>query len=254
MKKTFFAICALLLLSSLLLCSCERDFNADLGAVTTAASTSATTEPYYSKPASSASATKKDPPKQEDIDLSDANIEDFEETDEQTNYVVISVEGYGDILIRLFPEVAPITVNNFKTLVANKFYDGLIFHRVIENFMIQGGGYTTLGQEVPSPTIKGEFASNGFENNLLHVEGVISMARTNVPDSASSQFFIMHKTAPHLDGQYAAFGYAADGRDVVDAIAKCSTNHNDMPVPSVVISSVRFVKEKVIVAAPQTID
>ena len=250
MKKTFFAICSLILLMSLLLCSCDSDGNGDLGAVTTAASTAAstaTTQSDATDTTQGGSSTKKDPPKFEEIDLSDANIEDFEETEEQTNYVVISVAGYGDILIRLFPEVAPKTVANFKTLVADKFYDGLIFHRVIENFMIQGGGYTTLGQEVPSPTIKGEFASNGFENNLAHVSGVISMARTNVKDSATSQFFIMHKTSPHLDGEYAAFGYAADGRDVVDAIAKCRKGYNNIPAENIVITSAKFVKEKVAV-------
>ena len=186
----------------------------------------------------------KEPPKFENIDLSDANIEDFVETNSETDYVIIKVEGYGNILIRLFPDVAPITVKNFKKLVSEKFYDGLIFHRVIENFMIQGGGYTADMAEKKADSIKGEFTSNGVENNLLHVQGVISMARTNVKDSASSQFFIMHMETPSLNGSYAAFGYAADGRDVVDAIAKCKTNGQDMPIDDIVITSIRFAKAK----------
>ena len=249
MKKRFFAICSLLLLTSLLLCSCD---GADDAASTAAATTVATTTAATTE--DDTPAIKRHVPKFEEIDLSDANIEDFEETDEQTDYVLISVEGYGDILIRLFPEVAPATVKNFKTLVANKFYDGLIFHRVIEGFMIQGGGFDTDLAHHPANSIRGEFNSNGFQNNLAHVEGVLSMARANDRNSASSQFFIMHKTSPHLDGEYAAFGYAADGRDVVDAIAKCSTGYNDIPTENVVITSAKFVKQKVAVSESQPIE
>ena len=242
MTKRLFAICALILLLSLLICSCDggsTDPFASTAATTTAAPTTAA-----SSQTTTQSSTQKDAPEFSEIDLSDANIEDFELSDTVTDYVVISVANYGDILIRLFPEVAPITVANFKNLVADGFYDGLIFHRVIKDFMIQGGGYNESFYEKQSYTIKGEFASNGFENNLAHVSGVISMARTTVKDSATSQFFIMHKTSPHLDGEYAAFGYAADGRDVVDAIAKCSKGANNIPTQSVVITSARFVKEK----------
>ena len=240
MKKRFFAICLSLLLISLLLCSCNGD---DAAASTVSPVTKATATTAEST-AETTSAIKRHVPKFEEIDLSDANIEDFEASDEATDYVLISVEGYGDILVRLFPEVAPKTVANFKMLVANKFYDGLIFHRVIEGFMIQGGGITADFYQKPANVIAGEFASNGFENNLLHVEGVLSMARTNAPNSATSQFFIMHKTSPHLDGEYAAFGYAAAGRDVVDAIAKCEKGYNNIPVQNVVITSARFVKAK----------
>ncbi len=187
---------------------------------------------------------EKEPPKFEEIDLSAANIEEFVETDSETDYVIIKVEGYGEMLIRLFPDVAPETVKNFKKLVSQKFYDGLIFHRVIPMFMIQGGGYTPNMNEKDAATIKGEFASNGVENNLLHVRGVISMARTNVKDSASSQFFIMHAESPHLNGDYAAFGYTVDGIEVVDAIARVATNGQDMPNEDVVITSIRFAKKK----------
>ena len=187
---------------------------------------------------------KKEPPKHEELDLSAASIADFQETTKRTDYVLIKVKDYGDILIRLFPDVAPDTVDNFKELVADEFYDGLIFHRVIKDFMIQGGAFNTDMTQKQAASIKGEFASNGFENNLLHVRGVISMARTSVPDSASSQFFIMHKDSPHLNGEYAAFGITVDGFDVIDAIAGVKTNYNDQPMEDVVITSIRFVAEK----------
>ena len=225
---------------SLLFCSCDINLNNNTTASTTAPSTTATSEPEENSPP----APKHDAPTADEIDLSDADIENFEETDTHTDYVVIKVAGYGDILVRLFPEVAPKTVANFKDLVGNKFYDGLIFHRVIKNFMIQGGAFDTSLAHHPASPITGEFNSNGFENNLAHVEGVLSMARADDKNSASSQFFIMHKTSPHLDGDYAAFGYAADGRDVVDAIAKVDTNANDQPIQNIVIESIRFVEEK----------
>jgi peptidyl-prolyl cis-trans isomerase B (cyclophilin B) len=169
-----------------------------------------------------------------------------DEIDNLPNVVVIDVKDYGKITVELYPDIAPITVKNFKKLVNEKFYDGLIFHRVIENFMIQGGcpdgngtgGYTDeKGNKV---TIKGEFSGNGFKNTLAHTPGVISMARSSLPNSASSQFFICHKAAPHLNGQYAAFGKATEGMDVVDAIAKVSTNASDKPLTDVVISSITF--------------
>ena len=166
----------------------------------------------------------------------------YETTDEVTDLVMIDVIGYGKIVVELYPETAPITVANFKKLVSEKFYDGLIFHRVIENFMIQGGGYTETFIERPADSIKGEFKSNGVTNDLKHTRGVISMARTSVPDSATSQFFIMHKDAPHLDGDYAAFGNTVFGIEVVDAIASVATAYGDIPLENVVISSVRFAK------------
>ncbi|MBQ8141247.1 MAG: peptidylprolyl isomerase [Clostridia bacterium] len=181
-----------------------------------------------------------EPPLHDDLDFSDVDISKLTETESETEYVIINVKDYGQIAVRLFPEVAPETVKNFKKLVSDKFYDGLIFHRVIENFMIQGGGYDEAMNEKDASAIKGEFTSNGFENNLRHIRGVISMARTTDPDSASSQFFIMHKTSSHLDGEYAAFGYTVYGMDVVDKIAGVSTNSSDMPRKDIVIENIRF--------------
>lgn len=140
----------------------------------------------------------------------------------------------------LYPEIAPITVDNFVGLIQDHFYDGLIFHRVIPGFMIQGGGVDASMQEKPAKSIKGEFKSNGIENSLLHTRGVISMARTMVKDSASSQFFIMHEDAPHLDGQYAAFGKILEGLEVVDEIANVATNRQDCPLSPVVIKTMRI--------------
>lgn len=140
----------------------------------------------------------------------------------------------------LYPEVAPITVQNFVELIEKNFYDGLVFHRVIPGFMIQGGGMDADKNYRECPSIKGEFASNGVENNLKHTPGVLSMARTNVKDSASSQFFIMHENSPHLDGDYAAFGKITEGLDVVDAIANVETNFQDCPLNPIVIKTMRL--------------
>ena len=176
------------------------------------------------------------------INFNSVDYSNVEIVDEVTDLVVISVENYGDIVIRLYPEVAPKTVANFKKLVSEKFYDGLIFHRVIKDFMIQGGDPKGNGTGGSSETIKGEFASNGFENNLMHKRGVVSMARGNDNNSASSQFFIVHKTSSHLDGNYAAFGYVVSGMSVVDKIAIVSTDYNDKPEYTVRMKSVRFAK------------
>ncbi len=138
----------------------------------------------------------------------------------------------------LYPEVAPISVENFVKLIEAKFFDGLVFHRVIENFMIQGGGFDAVGNHKEADSIKGEFDSNGVKNDLKHTRGVLSMARTMFPNSASSQFFIMHKDAPHLDGQYAAFGKITEGLDVVDEIATCQTDYNDQPIVPQVIKTI----------------
>ena len=173
--------------------------------------------------------------------LSCGGKEKYDISETPTNFVLISVRDYGDIVVELYPDVAPITVENFKNLVSEHFYDGLIFHRIIYGFMIQGGGITENYKEKDCPSIKGEFASNGVTNDLLHTRGVISMARTDVPDSASSQFFIMHQDAPHLDGDYAAFGKTVEGIEVVDKIASVATNYYDMPIQNVVIESVRFI-------------
>ena len=137
----------------------------------------------------------------------------------------------GDIMkAELYPEIAPNTVRNFISLVSSGFYDGLIFHRVINGFMIQGGDPEGTGMGGPGYSIKGEFAQNGFANDLRHSAGVLSMARSMMPDSAGSQFFIMHKNAPHLDGAYAAFGKITEGMDVVNKIAETATDYNDRPM------------------------
>ena len=145
----------------------------------------------------------------------------------------------GDIMkAELYPEIAPNTVNNFISLVQNGFYDGLIFHRVIRGFMIQGGCPDGTGMGGPGYTIKGEFSQNGFANDLRHTEGVLSMARAMHPHSAGSQFFIMHETSPHLDGQYAAFGKVIEGMDVVNRIAETKTNRQDKPLEDQVMVKV----------------
>ena len=144
----------------------------------------------------------------------------------QNPVITIEMENGDLIKAELYPEIAPNTVNNFLSLVQKKFYDGLIFHRVIKGFMIQGGS----GMGGPGYQIKGEFSQNGFPNDLKHTEGVLSMARAMHPDSAGSQFFIMHKTSPHLDGAYAAFGKVIEGMDVVNKIAECKTDYSDRPV------------------------
>ena len=137
----------------------------------------------------------------------------------------------GDVMkAELYPEIAPNTVNNFISLINKGYYDGIIFHRVIKGFMIQGGDPDGVGTGGPGYSIKGEFSGNGFENNLAHTKGVLSMARTMIPDSAGSQFFIMHETSPHLDGQYAAFGKVIEGVDVIDKIANVATDWSDKPL------------------------
>lgn len=162
------------------------------------------------------------------------------------NVVIIDVKDYGKITVELYPDVAPVTVRNFKKLVNEGFYDGLIFHRVIEDFMIQGGcpvGNGTGGQTDEKGNrinIKGEFSANNFKNTLNHTRGVISMARSADPNSASSQFFICHQSAAHLNGKYASFGKVTSGMEVVDAIAAVPTNENDKPLTDVVITSITF--------------
>ena len=152
--------------------------------------------------------------------------------------VTIEMENGKKIKLELYPEEAPITVENFLELVKNHFYDGLTFHRVISGFMIQGGDPLGTGFGGSDKRIKGEFLANGVNNRIKHVRGVISMARSQNPNSASSQFFIMHADAPHLDGQYAAFGKVVDGIEVVDEIASVKTDYNDMPKTPQVIKSI----------------
>ena len=156
----------------------------------------------------------------------------------QNPVITIEMEN-GDIMkAELYPEIAPNTVNNFIHLVQNHFYDGLIFHRVIRGFMIQGGCPDGTGMGGPGYGIMGEFAQNGFANSLAHTEGVLSMARAMAPNSAGSQFFIMHKAAPHLDGSYAAFGKIIEGMDVVNRIAETSTDYSDRPMKPQVMKQV----------------
>lgn len=151
--------------------------------------------------------------------------------------ITIEMENGDCIKAELYPEIAPNTVNNFISLVNKKFYDGLIFHRVIKGFMIQGGCPEGTGTGGPGYGIKGEFRSNGFQNDLEHTEGVLSMARAQHPDSAGSQFFIMHKNSPHLDGQYAAFGKVIEGMEHVNKIAETATDYMDRPLEAQVIKS-----------------
>lgn len=156
-----------------------------------------------------------------------------------TNPIVTIEMANGDIMkAELYPEIAPNTVNNFISLVKKGYYDGVIFHRIIPGFMIQGGDPDGTGMGGPGYCIKGEFSHNGFENNLLHTKGVLSMARTMIPDSAGSQFFIMHSAAPHLDGEYAAFGKLIEGEDVLDKIATVGTDWNDRPMKPQVMNKV----------------
>ena len=169
--------------------------------------------------------------------------------------VEITVKGYGKIVVELYPEIAPNTVNNFISLVGSGFYDGLTFHRVISGFMIQGGDPEGNGSGGPGYTIKGEFTGNGFKNELSHERGVISMARRSNPyrDSAGSQFFIMHRDYKGLDGEYAAFGKVISGIEIVDEIADVMTNKNDKPLEDVIMEKVIVDTRGVDYPAPVTI-
>ena len=156
----------------------------------------------------------------------------------QNPIVTIEMEDGGTIKAELYPEIAPNTVNNFISLINKGYYDGVIFHRVIPGFMIQGGDPKGMGTGGPGYSIKGEFTRNGFKNDLKHDRGVLSMARTMMPNSAGSQFFIMHKNSPHLDGQYAAFGKVLEGMEVVDAIANTRRGPNDKPLTPQVMKKI----------------
>ena len=161
--------------------------------------------------------------------------------------IKFTIKNFGEITAELYPEKAPATVENFLSLVESGFFTGLIFHRVINGFMIQGGGFDETFEQKEAKSIKGEFMANGFmQNDLRHTRGVLSMARTMAPNSASSQFFIMHRDAPHLDGQYAGFGKVIEGIDVVDKIANVQTGsrgwYDDVPKVPVVIEKVEIVE------------
>lgn len=151
---------------------------------------------------------------------------------------LINIKDYGEVELELYPDLAPITVDNFVKLVNKSFYNGLTFHRIIKGFMIQGGCPKGNGTGGPGYQIKGEFAANGVNNPIKHERGVISMARAMNPDSAGSQFFIMHKDAPHLDGQYAAFGKVIRGIEVVDKVAGVQTDFRDKPLKPVIIDTI----------------
>ncbi|MBR1377473.1 MAG: peptidylprolyl isomerase [Bacilli bacterium] len=171
------------------------------------------------------------------------NTLEYYETKKVTNYVKIDTSK-GIIMVELYPDVAPKTVSNFKSLVKNNFYKNMIFHRVIKDFMIQTGDPTGTGSGGSSRTIKGEFSSNGIENNLSHTRGVVSMARSNANDSASSQFFIVQKDSTYLDGNYAAFGNVIAGMEVVDKIATVMTDSNDKPISEIKLNSITFINIK----------
>ena len=177
------------------------------------------------------------------LDLSQCRTERLDPVDYETNYVQIELECGAYIVIELYPDIAPINVENFKKLVSEKFYDGIIFHRVINGFMIQGGDPEGTGMGGSPNKIQGEFASNGVANPISHTTGVVSMARRgNDKNSASSQFFIMHKTATHLDGDYAAFGKVWRGIETVNQIASVPTDGSDKPLTDVVIKTMSFVE------------
>lgn len=166
--------------------------------------------------------------------------------------VTITMEN-GDVMkAELYPDIAPNTVNNFISLVKKGYYDGLTFHRVINGFMIQGGCPDGTGMGGPGYCIKGEFAQNGFANDLRHEPGVLSMARTMAPNTAGSQFFLMHKDSPHLDGSYAAFGKVTEGLDIVDKIAQVATDYSDKPLEPQVIASMTVDTFGVDYPAPET--
>ncbi len=156
----------------------------------------------------------------------------------QNPIVTFTMENGDVIRAELYPKTAPTSVNNFISLIQKNFYDGLIFHRVIKGFMIQGGDPEGTGMGGPGYSIRGEFAQNGFPNDLKHTPGVLSMARSMHPDSAGSQFFLMHKTSPHLDGAYAAFGKVIEGMDIVDKIAETATDYSDRPLEDQVMKTV----------------
>lgn len=172
----------------------------------------------------------------------------------QNPIITFTMENGEQIRAELYPEIAPNTVKNFISLVNKGYYDGLIFHRVISGFMIQGGCPEGTGMGGPGYSIPGEFAMNGFKNDLRHTEGVLSMARAQHPDSAGSQFFIMHKTSPHLDGAYAAFGKVIEGMDVVNRIADVPTDWSDRPAHPQVMQTVTAETFGVTYDEPETLD
>lgn len=224
------AVCALIVAAVLLIPKLTAQTPAETGSGAT----------NGTAPAQSAAALDMNAVKAE---IDSQKLEDFVGSAEPTDYVKISIRDFGELVVKLRPDVAPISAQNFKDLVARHYYDGLSFHRVMPGFMIQGGA----GRENLSP-IKGEFTTNGVENPLLHVRGVISMARTTVKDSATSQFFLMHADYPSLDGNYAAFGYIVAGLETVDKVCQIPLGMNgreqSVPQVDVIIESAVFVTPK----------
>lgn len=188
-----------------------------------------------------------------DNNTSNDNSKENANSNSDLPVATIEIENYGTVEAELYPEIAPNTVNNFISLANSGFYDGLTFHRIIKDFMIQGGDPKGDGTGGPGYSIKGEFSSNGFENSLKHTEGVLSMARSSAPNTAGSQFFIMTSTSSHLDGQYAAFGKVISGMDVVKKIESVSTDANDKPKEKVVIKSIKVDTKGVVYAEPEKI-
>jgi peptidyl-prolyl cis-trans isomerase B (cyclophilin B) len=176
-----------------------------------------------------------------EIDTSSLDVPYASYFNETNPRIVITFENYDPIILELFPEVAPITVAHITSLVERNFYDGIIFHRIIEGFMIQGGDPTGTGGGGSGQQITGEFVSNGVPNRLRHWRGVLSMARSSEPNSASSQFFIVHRDANFLDGEYAAFGGVVQGFETLDALASVATNAQDRPLDAVVMQTVRLI-------------
>ena len=188
--------------------------------------------------------------KKDDMSIYEIEGKQYVETEEETNLVKIDIGNYGIVIAELYPEIAPITVANFKKLISEDFYDGLIFHRVIEDFMIQTGDPLGNGTGGSDEEIKGEFAINGVINDISHVRGTLSMARRGsypeteeTMNSASSQFFIVHKDSTYLDGNYAAFGMVVNGMDVIDQVAEVTTDSYDKPIIDQTLNSITFVKE-----------
>ena len=167
------------------------------------------------------------------------NVDEVRTPPKELPVATIEVKDFGSVDIELYPHIAPNTVNNFISLANSGFYDGLTFHRIIKDFMIQGGDPDGTGMGGPGYSIKGEFTNNKFENDLAHTEGVISMARSQSKNSAGSQFFIVTKDAPHLDGQYASFGKVINGMDIIHEIENVETDGNDKPIKNVIIESVK---------------
>lgn len=228
--KRFFAIltAALLLLAAI---GCAKTYANSL--------TGKTGEELAAAGTDTTSAAGETKPQQTEPQKTEETNQSKENSTMQNPIATITMQDGGVMKLELYPDVAPNTVKNFITLANAGFYDGLTFHRIIAGFMIQGGDPNGTGSGGPGYSIKGEFTSNGFKNDLKHKRGVISMARTMIPDSAGSQFFIMHADYPYLDGEYAAFGMLLEGFDVLDAIATVQTNRNDAPLTPVVIDTIR---------------